>query len=327
MNTHAPNLDIDKFRKVAALMKAGATDGERSAAKARAESMAAKAGMTLAQAMSKLDKPAKTEASPFSFSDIFNDPFFKEQRNERQRKNAIKRERLLKEYGSVAAVFDPTPWEIALRKAIEPFSIIMSYACISKVQRHYTAFMDGEQCGDFLKGTPRARAAIAAAYPMPRTIGEAMEEVKIWNKLRWDRGIFHDDIYGYNEEPEVCVRTKMVEDFLATAPVQNWHDLEDRFAWKKYEFESQYLDPIQRNDPFMDRIEEDFRILREMAIAPTKSGECEQPAQNGQRRTNAEKATMVREILTAEPNLSDREISRRAGVSPQTVSNWRARMR
>ncbi|PWE52894.1 winged helix-turn-helix domain-containing protein [Metarhizobium album] len=187
--------------------------------------------------------------------------------------------------------------------------------------------MDGEQCGDFLKGTPRACAAIAAAYPMPRTIGEAMAEVKVWNKLRWDRGVFHDDIYGYNEEPEVHVRTKMVEDFLATAPVQNWQDLEDRFAWKKYEFESEYLDPVVRNDPFMDRIEDDFRILRDRATTPTQSEERLQPAQNGQRRTNADKATMVREILTAEPSLSDREISRRAGVSPQTVSNWRARLK
>ncbi|MGV8833282.1 MAG: hypothetical protein ACOH2N_15010 [Devosia sp.] len=36
MSDPASNLDIDKFRKVAALIKGGATDGERAPAKARA---------------------------------------------------------------------------------------------------------------------------------------------------------------------------------------------------------------------------------------------------------------------------------------------------
>lgn len=48
MNVHASNLDIERFRKVYALVTGGATEGERAAAKA---------GMSLHDAVSKLDTP------------------------------------------------------------------------------------------------------------------------------------------------------------------------------------------------------------------------------------------------------------------------------
>ncbi|WP_413541924.1 hypothetical protein [Brucella sp. MAB-22] len=54
MNNHAAsNLDIDRFRKVYSLVAGGATEGERAAAKARASKIAAKAGMSLNDAVSK----------------------------------------------------------------------------------------------------------------------------------------------------------------------------------------------------------------------------------------------------------------------------------
>ena len=72
MNVHtASKLDIERFRKVYALVTGGVTEGERAAAKARAAVMAAKAGMTLAQAVSKLD--ATPAAKPASFFHGFDD--------------------------------------------------------------------------------------------------------------------------------------------------------------------------------------------------------------------------------------------------------------
>ena len=68
---HPPILDTEKFRKVHAMMTGGATEGERAAAEARAKVMASKAGMTLAQAVSKLD--AAPAAKPASFFDGFDD--------------------------------------------------------------------------------------------------------------------------------------------------------------------------------------------------------------------------------------------------------------
>ncbi|MDH0125780.1 helix-turn-helix domain-containing protein [Brucella intermedia GD04153] len=320
MNIHAAsNLDIEKFRKVYALVTGGATEGERSAAKARAGKIAERAGMSLLDAVSKLDAPKPT-SKPASnpFDDLFNSPEMRAQRAERQRKDGVKRERVLREYGSVKAVFDPTPWEFALRKAIEPFSILIPYACVSGVQRHYTASMDGELAGDFIKGTPRVKSAISSAFPMPTTIRAAMDEIKSWNRLRWDRSLFFDT---HEPEAEVSVRTRLVEEFVAREPVHSWDDMEARFAWKKYEFESEYIDPVERKDPFMDRIEDDFAILRGLY----EKRDIETPHVHTGHRTNADKRAAVLSMLDAQPELSDREISRRVGVSPQTVGNWRRR--
>ncbi|WP_036566981.1 helix-turn-helix domain-containing protein [Brucella rhizosphaerae] len=320
MNIHtASNLDIERFRKVYALVTGGATEGERAAAKARASKIAAKAGMSLSDAVSKMDAPKQQSKPKNIFEDFFNSPEMKAQRTDRQRKDAVKRELVLEEFGSIKAVFDPTPWEQALRAAIEPFSVIMQYACVSGVDRQYTAFMDGEQTGIMLRGTEKAKGAIASAFPMPVTIQAAMDEIKAWNKLRWDRGLFFEH---YEPHPEVYVRQRLVEDFIESAPVQSWNDLEARFAWKKYEFESQWLDPTERDDPFMDRIEADFFILRDLYENNNPQAATVQTG----RRTNADKRTDVMSMLDTQPELSDREISRRLGVSPQTVGNWRRRI-
>ncbi|WP_232847450.1 hypothetical protein [Xanthobacter oligotrophicus] len=59
--------DIEKLRKVRGLMTGGATEGERAAARSRAEAIAKAAGLTLAEAMSKLDTapPPPTARSIF----------------------------------------------------------------------------------------------------------------------------------------------------------------------------------------------------------------------------------------------------------------------
>ncbi|TCQ28242.1 helix-turn-helix domain-containing protein [Rhizobium sp. PP-CC-3G-465] len=66
-----------------------------------------------------------------------------------------------------------------------------------------------------------------------------------------------------------------------------------------------------------------------MATNPQNVGQCP-TAQNGQqpfdRRSNADKANAVKDLLRSNPDLSNREIGRRIGVSPQTVSNWRDRL-
>ncbi|CDN96065.1 hypothetical protein [Agrobacterium tumefaciens] len=279
MTASASTLDIDKFRKVHALMTGGATDGERAAAKNRCEAIAKRAGLTLNQAVkaAKAPKPQKFDDAAAArawadqrereqqaaeeprniFEEIFNSPEMKAQRAERMAKNAVKRARIVKEYGSVQAVFKMTPWEMALRTAIAPFSQINPYDCeITGETRFFTQYLDGEMASDFFKGTDRARAAIAKAIPMPTSIGEAFAEIKAWNKLRWDRGLFYESFaFGYTEESEVQIRQRLIEDYLKTEPARSWQDLEDRLAWQKYEIENEYLDPVERDDPFMDRIE------------------------------------------------------------------------
>lgn len=52
MTFGASTLDTDKLRKVRELMDRGATAGEQASARAKAERLAAQAGMTLQQALS-----------------------------------------------------------------------------------------------------------------------------------------------------------------------------------------------------------------------------------------------------------------------------------
>ena len=72
----------------------------------------------------------------------------------------------------------------------------------------------------------------------------------------------------------------------------------------------------------------DAAILRQLYEAPAQNGHPAPapPAPPADlRRTNANKQRDVLSILDSEPGLSNREIARRCGVSPQTVGNWRSK--
>lgn len=138
MAATASNLDIDKFAKVRRLMTAGATEGERTAARARAEAMAQRAGMTLNQALSNMDSTLKSQPTPAGTSDwrdIFSGmddwmeekhPGYKakqaEKKSAREERRAERRRLLLEQFGSVSAVFALTEIERALFVAAAPFA-------------------------------------------------------------------------------------------------------------------------------------------------------------------------------------------------------------
>lgn len=137
-------LDLDRLAKVAALMNGGATEGERNAARSRAEAIAARAGMTLDAALSKLDAKPKQQSS-FDFNEAWRKAQANAQRRreqeerdraqrerdraeyaarlrERERRNALLRAQVLRRYGSEEALFAATDWEKALAVTIEPLA-------------------------------------------------------------------------------------------------------------------------------------------------------------------------------------------------------------
>lgn len=61
--------------------------------------------------------------------------------------------------------------------------------------------------------------------------------------------------------------------------------------------------------------EADMKILQQQNHVPVQNG-C---------ISTSDRRKAVLSILNSEPELSDREIARRAGVSPQTVGNWRGK--
>ncbi|MGU3496127.1 transposase [Xanthobacteraceae bacterium A53D] len=356
----ASELDTEKLAKVRALMERGATEGERAAARGKAERIAKAAGLSLADALSKLD----TRSPAQSIRNIFEgfDDWMEERepgheareaakRAERQARDDIRRAGILEQYGSEAALFARTEQEQALNRAIAPLATWRFWRAEDGTEHRYAERLGGvkPKCGfwGFEDVTPAIRDAVMGAYPWPSTLGEALREVQSWGELRLDRGLFvsGDGSPGeWNHYAEVECRVVLLERELdAGRAAASWDDVQARFDWKRYQDQRQWIDPTDvKSDPFLDRLEADFGALRRMG-SPVHSGRGDQAgkgisavdtpsAPNGpasvqfERRTNAEKRAAVLSVLGRSPHLSDREIARQAGVSAQTVNTWRKRM-
>jgi len=319
------------------MMERGATEGERAAARKAAERIAAAAGMTLADALSKLD--AKPKQSSFDFQEAWRKAQANAQRRreqeerdrarrereraehaarlrERERRNALRRAAILRQYGSKEYLFAATDWEKALAVAVEQIATWDYWTDQAGIQHRFAAMLDGkkEELWRVEEITPAIREAVTTAYSWPSNLDTALLEVKTWDRLRQDRGLFCDH-NEFSHGIEVECRITLLEHGLDTKPVASWDDMQARFDWKRHEFERGWLDPTEREDPFLDRLEADFDFLRDMASVHF-----------GHRTTTADKQAAVLSMLDSHPDLSDREIARRCGVSPQTVNNWRKRM-
>lgn len=348
----ASKLDMDKFAKVHRLMSEGATDGERAAARARAEAMASRAGMTLKQATSKMDSKPKSQSSapqPNDWRDIFHGmddwmeakhPGYKakqeQKKRDREERRAARRRAALGRYGSQEALFALNEKEAALYAAATPFAKRNSgYPYFGKGRFAWTSEIDGAREYRFRDDAgAAAQAAIRNAWPMPETLPGLLAEALQWDELDEDRQAFLDDEYHHHAEVEA--RKELLEHELHNRPAETWDDVEARFAWEKHKFQRQWIDPTEEKpDGLIMTLRRDFEMLRRR---------YEHPAQNGQRlnplygdagspshsgaplhRTNADKQRDVLSILDSEPGLSNREIARRCGVSPQTVGNWRSK--
>lgn len=333
-------LDIDKFAKVHRLMTEGSTEGERAAARSRAQDMASRAFMTLDQAVSKLDA---TKQSNSSFANIFHgfddwmeerEPGYKAKERQKQdaraRAKADRRTALLRQHGSAEALFDRTPIEAALFTAVTPFakrSLHRDWVGTRKIW--FTNEIDGAGEFEFLrKASPEAIAAVRGAWPMPADLSTMLAEARMWDQLHRDRQAFIEGEYTLHLE--ACARVEVIERELDTLPVTSWEDMQARFDWERHKFERQWIDPTEEKpDGIIPRLRGDFEILRKLYEGAAQNA---QPARSpdtgtGVRRTNADKRADVLSMLDAEPGLSDREIARRVGVSPQTVNTWRKKVR
>lgn len=328
MNIHdASNLDIEKFRKVYALVTGGATDGERAAAKARASKIAERAGMTLSDAVSKLDAP-----KPTNFFEGWDDwmeekePGYKAKKAQEnatcQDRYASRRAEILQQFGTVKAALDPNAQEQLLMQAAMPFitkwhTFVDVCGTKRKVSSKFANISD-----NFFKLSdvdPEAIAAIKLAFSFPETICGAFDELKAWDALNRDRAHFYSHHEYYFDLP-IELRVELLREVLRSQPVASWDDLETRFHYKSYAWQQQWIDERDFEDEEWARLFADIRILRS-AVEPS----APEAIQTG-RRTNADKRAAILSMLDKQPELSDREISRRVGVSPQTVGNWRWRL-
>lgn len=305
MTVHASTLDMEKLRKVRALMDGAKTDGERQAAKTKAETLAARAGMTLQQALSRLDASAQSQpVNPFDgFADWMEarEPGYKAEqarrRADREAKRLARCEELLAEYGSEKAVFAPTDLEKRLRRALLPL----------------------REGGDSFKGwvagnpTPAMWAAIQAAAPLPDTLQGIWAEHAAWEKLVTDRITFEP---YYDAPAHVRARQAALERHMDRTPAPTIEGMRARLAWLAHLNDRGFTRDIHDDEAMISALRADFEAIA-AGMQPAPPSEPQRPA----RRRAA-----VLDLLTTAPGLSDREIARRVGCSPQTVGNWRRRM-
>lgn len=363
---YVSNLDIEKFRKIRSLMLDGATEGERNAGRLAATNMAKRVGLTLEQAVSKVDKASSQSfsAAPAgpTMGDMFRDihrkmederevkePGYKARKlareREKARAKAMRREELIRSLGGVAGVFALTPIEAALYKAATPFAKREQHPNWGEKAEKFafTVELGGTgEWSDLTKRSPESLAAMREAWPFPATFAGMLAELVMWRNLREDRHLFVDGEYHHHMEVEV--RIDLLEDELTMRPVASWDDLQARFDWDHFKWQSQWLDPDEHkraDQDKHDRLRQDFAILRKLYETPAQNGQNERSAPDrahpassrdtssiggsAMRRTNADKRRDVLAMLGADPDLPDREIGRRCGVSPQTVGNWRKR--
>ncbi|MCZ7488521.1 winged helix-turn-helix domain-containing protein [Rhizobium rhizogenes] len=337
MNMHdVSKLDIEKFRKVHSLISKGATAGERSAAKARAEAMAAKAGMTLSQVVSKLDGSAAAKSANF-FDGFDNwmeerEPGYKAReavkKAEKAAADAIRRKEVLAKYGTEQALFARNERERLLAAAVHDMAQWRDWTDDDGTIYTYADKIDGKM--DFWTRrdlTERVYAAVLNAYPVPAALGGVLAEYLDWQALQRERDLFSGGEWNHHREVEA--RIAVLKDELDNRPAASWDDMDARIGWWEEVLFWDFTPSLEEERLRKERIAADLQFLRGYNTpAGVQVGQPEKATASefrNQSRSNADIRAAVLSMLDTNPELSDREISRRVGVSPQTVGNWRKR--
>lgn len=320
----ASKLDIEKFQKVRALMNEGATEGERKAARAAATRIARAAGMTLLDACVAMDnapKPQPTVNIFEGFGDWMEqrEPGYKArmaaEKEQRERERRARCRELLKEYGSEEAVFAETDIERRLRERLEPLADRKNY------WESAETYINGYAGWTRREPTPPLLAALREAHPFPDTIEAVWQELQHWRALAEARIAFFPD---YDMPVWVRAREAGLHSMMDTKPAPTIEGIRTRLAWLEHVNNLGYSRDVHEDAKLIAALTADFESVAASGIGRT-------PAQSGHaqpgRRTNADKRAEVLSILDASPDLTDREIARRAGVSPQTVNTWRKKRR
>lgn len=276
---------------------------------------------------------SQAQSSADSLNAFFNRPEFVAKRAEQDRKRDARRAEILARYGSVEAVYAETEREAALRGACETMTV---WDCRPDREGNYT--LDGWGCLSRREEVPsRVRAAVSAAWPLPPTLTEAWAEFIAAEEHESDRQTMHDGEHF----PELWaeVRRYLVEDLLDTLPAASIADMLMRQSWLEHLNEQGFSRSIERDAILLASLRAD---IERMAVqfgrpakaeaqaasprpAPVQSGQADEGSQPAYpaRRTTADKRRDVLALLAAgRPDggpLTDREIARRAGVSPTTV--------
>ena len=320
---------LETFAKVRALHDRTTNPGERAAAAARLQVLARKAGLTVEQAVSKLDAPkpkAPAQATAESFADFMNRPEFVAERREREARRRVEAAAIVERYGTEDALFADTPMEAALRAACEPLlGLGETWRTIHR--------LDGWGALDSRSKMPASvRAAVSRAWPMPETVVAAWAEFEATDRLTDER--YTVDSY---RDPHLFVQARqhLIEELLNTLPARTIHDLRARLNWMDH-LANDEVAPDPKDDRIrlatlradIDRMGERVPGQDPASVHSGQDADGDRPdpqpvsrarAEYPRRPTRSERHAAVL-ALVAEGH-ADREVARRLGLSPTTVGN------
>lgn len=316
---------LETFAKVRALHDGTNNPGEKEAARRQMQTLARKAGMTVEEAVSKLDAPKpkpnpQAQAAADMFNSFFNSPEMLAERAEREAKRRVKAAAIIDRFGSEDAVFADTPMEAALRQACEPL--------LGPGETWNTIYrLDGWDGYGVSKMPASVRRAVSETWPLPATVTEAWAEFEATDALDRERSTVesHYTPHGFAE-----ARRYVVEDLLNTLPARSLADLRARLSWMEWwnlhETTPDVKEDRVRLTTLRGDVERMGQRIRDQDVQSGRTEGCSR-SEHPLRRTNADKRRDVLALLNAENSgiapLTDREIARRAGVSPTTVGTIR----
>jgi DNA-binding CsgD family transcriptional regulator len=293
---------------------------EAANAREKAATLLARYGKTVADIPDLLAANAKTsgpaqEWAGFTFYDINNPDHMAAQaesnrkwRSERAGTEAPEREAVISRYGSVDAAIAPCEREVLLRESVLQWST----PCDPPHQRWTKRI--GEWEGPYSDIPSHVREALSAAYPLPTTIEEAGAEYNYWQRRDHEMGLVLEDTSHTQLDLAADGRRKIVRDLLETG--LRAQTIADVLVRQRHRMAHEYSMPEVEQAVLAD-----LEHLTKIAETAPR-----QPVQTGQARTTASdrRAEVIRLLSNVDSaHLSDREIARLVGVSPQTVGNIR----
>lgn len=310
-------LNIEKLRKIWALVDSPQA-GEAKVARHMAEQMVAEFGYTLADIPALLNQHPPEKRPVHNVFDGFDDfmereePGYKarkaQERVEKRVALAAYRELIITRYGSEAAALASTPMERIIMIAVQPYAELFCATSTGWVE---------------IRTAPKdVLDAVKAAMPMPESIVEAKAEYDKWEERDRELGALHWDELGNTYLSPAChLRREMLLDLVRTG--MRAASLEDVLVRQQW-----FVNRDFQDDEVERAVLADLEYLLVRQRATVQNGRSPNAATARLRTASERRAEITRILSNLDTRmLSDREIARRVGCSPQTVSNLRRRCR
>lgn len=189
---------------------------------------------------------------------------------------------------------------------------VRQWSTFHRPPRRWTQAIDGWTLASLAEPPQRVLDALRGAYPLSDTTTAAAAEYAMWQRRDRDLGLMLGDTTDSQLDLPARLRQGIVERLLATGLRAT--SVADVLARQRY------LVDLEESASEIERA-----VLLDLEHLTAAATPAPAPAQAGQASSTAARRAEVLRLLSNldTARLPDREIARRAGVSPQTVGSLR----